>query len=85
MIPSFFAQQAEALCWGSDADIVPQPVAVSTLLEKYRQQHPELVHQQTNGKQSLYICKSAFDSKFHACTFAVQQFSNKRPGKHVRY
>lgn len=43
------------------ADIVPQQVAVSTLLEKYRQQHPELVHvqpqpqvhQQTNGTKSL--------------------------------
>ena len=41
------------------ADIVPQQVAVSTLLEKYRQQHPELVHvqpppqvhQQMNGKK----------------------------------
>ena len=75
-MPSFFAQQVEALCWGFDADIVPQPVAVSTLLEKYRQQHPELVHQQTNGKQRLQMYKAAFDSKSGACTCAVQRLLN---------
>ena len=70
------------------ADIVPQQVAVSTLLEKYRQQHPELVHvqpqpqpqvhQQSNGMTTPALWMLSMFSAAHFLLLNASNYSQKK-------
>ena len=72
------------------ADIVPQQVAVSTLLEKYRQQHPELVHvqpqpqvhQQPNGMTTHALWMLSMFSAAHFLLLKLQATARKKSALH---